>query len=170
MKLYLAGPMSYHPQFNFPLFDEAAHQLRARGYEVVSPAELDDPETRRLALESADGVPGGARGDHNGFTWGDFLARDVKVIGDEVDGVTVMPEWWTSRGARLEAYCCWLSAKPVFSLMDILNGLEPYSLDVDSILCGASGHCPHPHPAYSLAHLRAKVGLADELPTVGALP
>lgn len=158
MKLYLAGPMSWHPQFNFPLFDETAHQLRAKGYDIVSPAELDDPVVRKAALASPDGEPNGIP---HGQTWGDFLSRDVKLIGDEVDGVAVMPEWWTSKGARLEAFCCWLTDKPVYSVMDILGGLDPRPFDGRIVMLGAQG-LPHMSP-YRLRHLRIQVGLAEDL-------
>jgi hypothetical protein len=78
--LYLGGPMTNYPQFNFPAFDRAAQTLRDHGYTIVSPAELDDPETREAALASADGAPGS--GSHSVQTWADFLARDVKKIAD----------------------------------------------------------------------------------------
>jgi len=102
-KVYIAGPMTGLPQFNIPAFDRAAHMLRSHGIEVISPAELDDPETRATALASPDGAPGS--GAANGETWGDFLSRDVKVIADSgLDGIVVLPGWNDSRGARLETF------------------------------------------------------------------
>lgn len=103
MKFYLAGPMSGIPQFNFPAFDTAATRLRDLGHEIVSPAELDDDETRAEALDSLDGRPT-QRDKVNGQTWGDFLARDVKIVADQVQGVVFLPGWEKSRGARLEAF------------------------------------------------------------------
>lgn len=52
MRAYLAGPMSNIPQFNFPAFDDAAADLRARGWDIVSPAELDRPEVRPNAADA----------------------------------------------------------------------------------------------------------------------
>lgn len=115
MRLYLAGPMTGIPQFNFPAFDDTAMVLRAEGYEIVSPAEMDDPETRRIALTSPDGAPGS--GSANGETWGDFLARDVKLIADGgVDGVVVLTGWERSRGARLETFVAHLCSKPILMI------------------------------------------------------
>lgn len=37
--LYIAGPMTGLPDFNYPAFNAAAAQLRQAGYEVVNPAE-----------------------------------------------------------------------------------------------------------------------------------
>lgn len=90
---YLAGPMSGLPCSNFPTFMKAAAQLRARGLEIVSPAELDDPETVRRSLAN----------EPTGQTWGDFLSRDVKIIADQCTGIILLPGWNKSRGARLEA-------------------------------------------------------------------
>ncbi len=158
MKLYLAGPMSHHPQFNFPLFDEAAHWLRSIGFEVVSPAELDDADVRAAALASPDGDPNG------GPSWGEFLARDVKIVGDDVDGVAVMPEWWTSRGARLEAYVAWLSDKPVYRLLDLFDREDALAMTEGFLFAGFRGY---PAGSRTLQDLRKHIGLADELPTVG---
>lgn len=113
MKWYLAGPMSGIPQFNFPAFDEAATALRAQGLSVISPAELDEPAVREEALASLDGIPKG-RTQAGGQTWGDFLARDVKIIADEVDGIILMRGWERSKGARLEAFVG-LSAQKQFT-------------------------------------------------------
>jgi len=100
-KLYLAGPMQNRPKFNFPLFEEAAEVLRAKGFDILSPAELDreQGDTVAEALASDDG-------DITKLTstWGDFLSRDVKIVADEVGGIVFLPEWEESKGARLEAY------------------------------------------------------------------
>lgn len=114
---YLAGPMSHIPQFNFPAFDDAAAQLRERGFTIVSPAELDKPEVRARALASMDGNPD----EHDG-TWGDFLSRDIKIVVDQVKGVILLPGWVRSRGARLESYAA-LQCGHVFGLFQ--PGREP---------------------------------------------
>ena len=113
-RVYLAGPMTGIPQFNFPKFDRIADGLREKGYVVISPAEMDDPETRAMALASPDGAPGS--GTSKGETWGDFLARDVKLVADEVDAVAVMDGWSASRGARLECFVALLCDKPVYAI------------------------------------------------------
>lgn len=105
-RFYLCGPMSGIPGFNIPLFDEAAEKLRKTGLTIVSPAELDDPAVRADCLASP-------MGDHNAMhgTWADFLARDVKVIADGVEGLVLLPGWEQSRGARLEVFVALLCNK-----------------------------------------------------------
>lgn len=128
MILYLAGPMSGIPQFNYPAFMTAAEQLREKGYRVRNPAELDDPETKAAAMASPDGSLGS--GVCNGETWGDFLARDVKLVADEVDGICLIAGWQYSRGARLEAFVALSVQKPVFFIDKIgrLTKCDPESL------------------------------------------
>lgn len=108
---YIAGPMTGIPQFNFPAFDAAAADLREQGYDVVSPAELDDDETRAAALASPDGAPGS--GSSKNETWGDFLARDLKLVADVIDGIAVLPGWNKSSGARTETFMAFVCNKPI---------------------------------------------------------
>lgn len=103
-RIYIAGPMTGIPQFNFPAFDAAAIVLRERGFEVVSPAELDDPDDRAAAFNSPDGS---ALAYGNGVkkTWGQFLGRDVILIADsKIEAIYVLEGWNKSRGARLETF------------------------------------------------------------------
>lgn len=109
MKYYLAGPMTGIPQFNYPAFDKASALLRSQGFDIVSPAEMDDEKTRAAAMASVDGRPGS--GSTNGETWGDFLARDVKLIADQVGGIIFLDGWFKSKGARLEAFVGLLTGK-----------------------------------------------------------
>lgn len=112
MHLYIAGPMSGIPQFNIPAFDAAAASLRSQGHDVTNPADEDSPAVRAAGLASttgnlADLAP-------TGETWGDLLARDVKIVADRVDGVVLLPGWENSRGARLEAFVAVQCKKPVY--------------------------------------------------------
>lgn len=103
-RIYLAGPMTGIPQFNFPAFDAAARDLRGTGLDVVSPAELDDPVDRAAALQSPDGSAL-SYGSGVKKTWGQFLGRDVVLIADGgIEAVYVLPGWAKSRGARLETF------------------------------------------------------------------
>lgn len=131
--LYIAGPMSGIPQFNFPAFIAAAAALRALGYTIISPAETDPEDVREVALASTDGAydPNGKVGHE---TWGDMLARDVKMLADgyvtssyrdegpgqqvlPIDGIVFLPGWENSKGARLEAFVGILTGK-AFALYD----------------------------------------------------
>lgn len=103
MKLYIAGPMTGVPEFNIPLFDRVARQLRTHGYDVVSPAELDSPEMRTAAMQSTDGALAPLE-KATKETWGQVLARDVRVLSDHgIQAIVLLPGWYKSRGARLES-------------------------------------------------------------------
>jgi hypothetical protein len=92
--------MSWIPQFNFPAFFAAAEKLRAAGFEVTSPAEIDCKEDGEVALQSKTGNPADAK-----RLWGDFLARDVKLLADTgIEGIVFLPGWSKSKGAKLEAF------------------------------------------------------------------
>lgn len=111
-KVYVAGPMTWIPMFNFPAFDAASEDLRKRGIQVWSPAEMDDEKTREKAMASPDGAP--ESGSSNGETWGDFLTRDLKIVIDEVDAVVVLPGWNKSKGAKMETFAAFICGKPIY--------------------------------------------------------
>ena len=116
MRLYLAGPMSNVPHFNFPRFDSAASLLREEGHHVVSPAELDDPRLRDAAMRSPDGdlelyVAA------TGATWGEFLQRDLSLIcSGRIDAIVVLLGWRKSRGASLEVLVAASTGLRVFAI------------------------------------------------------
>lgn len=114
MKVYIASKMTLVPYFNFHAFDAAAADLRSRKppLEVVSPAELDDPTFRAVALRSKDGDPV-AYQRFTGETRGKLLGRDLRIVIDDVDAVVVLPGWRESVGAKLEAYAAFAHGKPV---------------------------------------------------------
>lgn len=82
MKLYLSGPMAGFPEHNFPAFELARKKLRVAGYEVVCPAEL---------------------GKHDGWSWKDYLRRDIKVMLG-CDALALLEGWKGSAGATLETH------------------------------------------------------------------
>lgn len=98
-KVYLAGPMTGIPRCNFPLFNIVTRMLRNAGWHVVSPHELDSPETQAAAWASPDGDLSKVEGAE---TWGTCLARDVQIVADSVEGIVLLPGWTRSAGARLE--------------------------------------------------------------------
>lgn len=113
MKLYIAGPMTGVPYWNVPLFERVAAALREKGTECIVPIELDGSTYRDFCL--AD--PTGRGKIQDGRTWGDFLARDVKCIADEVDGVVMLPDWYQSKGARLEVFVAIQTKKALWDVV-----------------------------------------------------
>jgi len=88
--IYLSGPMSGVPEYNFPAFHAATKLLRKRGCSVISPAELDE-------VGELSGIELGSQ------SWEWYLSRDLREM-LRCDTVAVLPGWRKSRGARLEVY------------------------------------------------------------------
>lgn len=93
--LYIAGPMTGYPRYNYDAFSEAATALREAGYTVLSPHELDD----NLDLRGFDpDVPGSFTTEHRHRA----LTADLNIVLNEADGVATLPDWQHSAGASLE--------------------------------------------------------------------
>lgn len=93
MKVYLAGPMSGYPEHNFPAFDAAAADLRSRGFEVISPADL----SREI------GVQGEADGTIAAERYAMCMRQDIEAL-LKVQGVVCLPGWQKSKGAKFEVH------------------------------------------------------------------
>jgi len=138
MRVYIAGPMTGIRQFNYPAFIAAAERLRRGGYDVVSPAELDDPADKAAALASPDGAML-QYSNGTGKTWGDFLARDVKLLADDgIEAIVVLDGWEQSRGARLETFVGKaMCGMKVFRVIDLYCGSFTLGEVADSTLVEA---------------------------------
>lgn len=103
-KVYLAGPMSNIPYFNFPAFFDGEERLREMGYdEIFSPARNDIehfgdfwkscPKGSHDELSVREGpVP----------TYRDCLRMDLNWILDHADAIAFLPGWEKSKGVKAE--------------------------------------------------------------------
>lgn len=114
--VYLAGPMSGIPEFNFPAFRLWAAVLRDLGYEVFSPAEQD------IKRHGVDVSAGNVTGDCSvgiaadvGLNIRTCLADDLAWICAHATHIALMPGWEHSAGARVEfALACALKLKFIY--------------------------------------------------------
>lgn len=101
MRVYIAGPMTGIPLYNFPAFDRAAVQWRAEGWDVVSPADLTREYWRRefgAEFDPENTDPSIAAG---GNVYREFLKEDVRAI-TNCDAIALLPGWERSEGVALE--------------------------------------------------------------------
>lgn len=80
MRVYIAGPMTGLPEFNFPAFNAAAAQMRAEGWHVENPAD---------------------HGHVHGAEWADYLRYDITRLAT-CEMIMLLPGWSKSKGANLE--------------------------------------------------------------------
>ena len=110
MTIYLAGPMTGLPDWNYPAFNAAAAELRALGLVVVNPAEN---------FNGATDLP-----------YGEYIRGNVRKL-IECDEVVLLPGWADSRGAKLEMSIACAIGIPInglaWRLRDARAALEPES-------------------------------------------
>jgi hypothetical protein len=102
-KVYLGGPMRGYENFNYQAFEDATIALRAMGYEVYSPHEMD----LELGFVDADWHYEGDRRVWDRvettpeFTIHVAMRVDLRVI-TQMDAVVFLPGWQKSSGSKME--------------------------------------------------------------------
>lgn len=79
-RIYIAGPMTGLPDFNYPAFNAEAARLRALGFHVENPAENPAP-------------PCGS--------WAGYMRLAIAQL-VTCDAICLLPGWSASRGASIE--------------------------------------------------------------------
>lgn len=95
-KIYLAGPMTGLPDFNYPAFHAAAAKLRALGHEVLNPAENPVPACG---------------------TWQGYMRMALTQL-VQCECVVLLPGWSDSRGALIERKLAQVLFMEVVHFMD----------------------------------------------------
>ena len=80
ISIYIAGPMTDLPEFNFPAFNRAEDYLKSTGFTVTNPAKLHD---------------------HTDHPW-EFYMRSAVSAMLQCDMVYMLVGWSSSRGACIE--------------------------------------------------------------------
>lgn len=83
--IYIAGPMSGIVDHNFPAFHAAAKRLRAKGFTVINPAEIN--------ADAVDVVR----------PWAWYMRRDIAEL-VKCHTIYLLPGWENSKGAMLERH------------------------------------------------------------------
>ena len=92
-RVYIAGPMTGLPDLNFPAFHAEAGRLRALGYEVSNPAEINpDPAAK----------------------WQDCMFRDLAEL-DTCDAILMLHGWENSPGAQIEKLWAQRTGKAIWA-------------------------------------------------------
>jgi len=99
--IYIAGPMTGYPDFNFPAFDAARDYLE-RDWNVISPADMD----RELGFDAA-------RDEVTAEFLRDSMRRDINAI-MAADAVYALAGWEQSTGASAEVALAEWRGIPVY--------------------------------------------------------
>lgn len=118
-RIYVAGPMTGKPDFNFAAFHVAAMNLEEQGWEAVNPAQLD--YDAGYSLERLNKL---TPAEFQEFLKG-AVKRDLDAI-QTCQAIAMLPGWENSKGAKAElAVAQWLGLDEVY-----LDGAkQPYNSD-----------------------------------------
>lgn len=96
--IYIAGPMSGYPEFNFPAFYRAEERLKEQGWVVFNPANKEDEahldKDAKTAGDAAAAIAAG-------FDFRKVFLWDVEHV-IAADAVYMLSGWQFSPGATAE--------------------------------------------------------------------
>lgn len=106
-RIYIAGPMTGYPSYNFPAFDAADRALTQAGWETLNPAQMDrdegfDPDRDTPTREWLD----------------EAMQRDLDAL-MAADAIALLPGWEESTGAKGEYGLAKWRHIPAYSLPDM---------------------------------------------------
>ena len=132
-RLYVAGPMTGLPDYNYPAFDGAAALLAERGYPVENPAENEQLFKDRVSPPH----------------YTEYLRAGLAQL-LRCDGVATLEGWWNSGGARWEvqtAGMLGLEVRPVSEWLAMAR--DPESPESTAFprcrIDGCTATAPHGH-------------------------
>lgn len=100
--VYISGPMTGYPNYNYPAFFDAEERLRDSGFDVVNPARHEDAD-----------LPEDPQ-------WPDFMRVAMRAL-SRVDMVAVLPRADASRGANCEVAWALDLGLPTVPLQQVLS-------------------------------------------------
>ena len=107
-KIYIAGPMTGLPDYNFPAFHEAACYLRNSGHDPLNPATSFDG---RQDLEY------------------EFYIREASRMVAAADCILMLPGWHKSKGANMELHMALVIGMPTFYFHPEIPDMESVPYD-----------------------------------------
>jgi hypothetical protein len=93
--VYIAGPMTGIPDYNYPAFNQAEADLRAAGYDVLNPVASEQHNTAGTTQ-----------------LWQWYMRHALAMV-IRADAVAVLLGWENSRGATLEVHVAETLGLPV---------------------------------------------------------
>lgn len=107
MRVYISGPMTGYPDFNYPTFHKVAEEWRMLGHDVFCPAE-------------------NFNGDQT-YSWEFYMKEDLRLV-MHCDAIVMLDGWAQSRGALVELITAVSTGLSVF---------KPNGEEIESSLCKA---------------------------------
>lgn len=102
-KVYVAGPMTGYPDFNYPAFDAAERALLDHGYGVFNPTRAEEFNDTGKSQE-----------------WAWYMRHALRMV-VSADALAILPGWEDSRGARLEVQVAQALGMPVRPIAEWLS-------------------------------------------------
>lgn len=134
MRVYIAGPMTGIPYYNWPAFIDAQKAWSDEGWEVVTPIEANHIVWRRHYGRDYDPST-----DY--FTYGNKISNEIYGEDQKLlslsDAIALLPGWRASKGANHELYTARLLNLAVFDAMTFAE-LSPEGEPIMKQALGAS--------------------------------